>query len=113
MNMTIQQLSGLGAIPQTTPAAPTPREAPAETPAASTPLPRPEQVQQALEQIQRVVAPVAQNLQFSIDKGTGKTVVRVVDSETNEVVRQFPTEEILSIARALDRMQGLLINGKA
>lgn len=108
--MAIQLLSRLGALPQPTSAPQAPRGTAAATPSASTP--RPEQVQQAVEQIQSVVAPVAQNLLFSIDKSTGKTVVRIVDSETKEVVRQIPTEEVLSIARALDRLQGLLINGK-
>lgn len=111
--MAIQLLTGLGALPQPTSAPQAPRETASATPPASTPPSKPEQVQQAVEQIQRVVAPVAQNLQFSIDKGTGKTVVRIVDSETKEVVRQIPAEEVLSIAHALDRMQGLLLNGKA
>ena len=70
-------------------------------------------MQQAVEQIQRVVPRVAQNLQFTVDKETGKTIIRVVDSRTEEVIRQIPTEEILSIARALDRMPGLLFNRTA
>jgi flagellar protein FlaG len=37
----------------------------------------------------------------------------VVDAVTHEVVRQIPGEEILAIARAIDRMQGLLLKQKA
>ncbi len=75
--------------------------------------PRPEQMQEAVQQLQQAVAPVARSLQFSIDDATGKTVVRVVDSATQEVIRQMPSEEVLAVARALDRLQGLLIKGKA
>ena len=105
--MNIEQLTGSGVIPQSSPA---PRVTGSASPPVSAPPPGPEQVQQAVEQIQRVVPRVAQNLQFTVDKETGKTIIRVVDSRTEEVIRQIPTEEILSIARALDRMQGLLFN---
>jgi len=106
--MKIQQLTGSAGMPQALPA---PRATGSVSPPALPP--GPEQVQQAVEQIQRVVSLVAQNLLFSVDKGTGKTVIRVVDSQTKEVVRQIPTEEVLSIARALDQMQGLLFNRTA
>lgn len=71
------------------------------------------QVQQAVEDVRRAVEPVARNLQFSIDEETGKTIVRVVDASTQQVIRQIPAEELLQIARALDRMQGLLLRQKA
>ncbi len=48
-----------------------------------------------------------------MDDSTGKTVIKVVDSSTNELIRQIPSEEMLEIARALDRLQGLLIRQKA
>ncbi|MFA7269339.1 MAG: flagellar protein FlaG [Sterolibacterium sp.] len=72
-----------------------------------------QQVQQAYEKIKAAVAPMAQNLQFSMDESSGKTVVRVVDSSTQEVIRQIPSEEVLKMAQELDRMQGLLLRGKA
>lgn len=56
---------------------------------------------------------MAQNLQFSMDKSSGKTVVRVVDTSTQEVIRQIPSEEVLQMAQELDRMQGLLLRGSA
>ncbi|MGB0127737.1 MAG: flagellar protein FlaG [Rhodocyclaceae bacterium] len=71
-----------------------------------------EQVRNAVAQVQKAYAPLAQDLEFSIDKDTGKTVVKLVDSKTNTVLRQIPSEEILSIAKALDKMQGLLVNQK-
>ncbi|QBE64854.1 flagellar protein FlaG [Pseudoduganella lutea] len=55
----------------------------------------------------------AQNLEFSIDEDSKRTVVKVVDSATKEVVRQMPTEEALEIAKALDKAFGLLISEKA
>lgn len=53
------------------------------------------------------------NLEFSMDDQTGKTIIKVVDTATNELIRQIPSEEMLEIARALDRLQGILVRQKA
>jgi flagellar protein FlaG len=39
--------------------------------------------------------------------------VSVINSETNEVIRQMPSEEAVAAARALDKMQGVIIHQKA
>ena len=113
MNVITQQLSQLTGGTPAPRASPAPRDSAPAQPVAPPPTPSTQQVQQAVEQIQRVVAVVAQNLQFSIDQGSGRTVIKIMDTETKEIVRQIPTEEALSIARALDRLQGLLLDGKA
>ncbi len=73
----------------------------------------PAAVEQALKKVNQVVSAIEPDLQFMLDKATGKTVVKVVDTQTNEVIRQFPSEEMLAIARAIDKLQGLLIKEKA
>ncbi len=72
-----------------------------------------DQVQQAVTQIKHVAENLAQNLHFSIDDDTGITVVKITDSSTQEVIRQIPTEEAVSIAKTLDKVQGLLFSEKA
>ncbi len=72
-----------------------------------------EQVKQAVQKIQGSVDNLAQNLRFSVDEDTGKTIIKVVDAHTDELIRQIPTEEAVEIARTLDKVQGLLFNGKA
>ena len=93
------------------------REAPA-LPEISTPQPPPapptkEEVREASKEIQQSVANNSTNLQFSVDEDTGRTIVSVIDTETRQVVRQIPSEEVMRMSRALGRMQGLLFNGKA
>ncbi len=74
---------------------------------------KPEQVEAAVAQIQRFTQALTQNLKFSIDEDTGKTVVKIVDMQTQEVIRQIPSEEAIKIASALGKIQGLLFNGEA
>ncbi|MCC4115897.1 flagellar protein FlaG [Aromatoleum toluclasticum] len=97
-----------GAIPS--PAAPQATQA--TSPPGAT-APTHEALLQAVAEVQKVIAPVAQNLRFSIDEDTGRTLVKLVDSTTDEVIRQIPSEEVLAISKALDRLQGLLIQQKA
>jgi len=74
---------------------------------------KPEQVNDAVQQIQQFTQTLAQNLKFSIDEDTGKTVVKIVDIQTQEVIRQIPSEEAIKIASALGKIQGLLFNSQA
>lgn len=85
----------------------------AAAPGAPAVAPAPAQVEQAVRSISKAIQPISRNLHFSIDEATGHTVVRVVDTETGNLIRQIPTQEALDIARVLDRMQGLLLNDKA
>lgn len=74
---------------------------------------KPEQVEEAVQQIEQFTQTLSQNLKFSIDEDTGKTVVKIVDIQTQEVIRQIPSEEAITIARTLGKIQGLLFNGQA
>jgi flagellar protein FlaG len=55
----------------------------------------------AVSQINDYVQNLQRNLQFSVDEVTGKDVVTIIDSETEQVIRQIPSEEILEVARHL------------
>ena len=123
--MNINQLNGTGVLPL--PSSTTSATQKASTPDTDiTPLPvstvRPkvgnksesdEQIRQAVQNIQSAGDNLAHNLRFSIDEDTGKTIIKVVDAHTDEIIRQFPTEEAIEIARTLDKVQGLLFNDKA
>ena len=45
---------------------------------------------------------VKRQLEFSIDDQSGRTVITVRDSDTQEVIRQIPNEEALNFARKLN-----------
>lgn len=82
---------------------------------AAAPVAQPslKEVQEAVERIRQAVAPAAQSLQFSVDEELGRTIIRVLDSTTKEVIRQIPSEEVVAVSKALDRLQGLLLKQQA
>ncbi|MDT8363783.1 MAG: flagellar protein FlaG [Nitrosomonas sp.] len=87
--------------------------APAAAPVAPAEKSSPEQVEDAVKQIEQFTQTVAQNLKFSIDEDTGKTVVKIMDSQTNELIRQIPSEEAINISRALGDIKGMLFSDQA
>jgi flagellar protein FlaG len=72
-----------------------------------------EAVAKAAAQIQNFVQEMGRNLSFTIDETTGYNVVRVMNPETNEVIRQLPSEELLKIARSMEQLNSVLVNQKA
>lgn len=81
-------------------------------------LPSEQQVNDALSKLNKTPQAQANNLEFSVDQDSKRTVVKVIDQNTKEVVRQFPTKEALAIAKAIDEQQnkgspGLLIDQTA
>ena len=105
-------LGGLGKVGRAAaPAAP----APAPEPAVSNPGDQQRdapQIDAAIEAANRSMQNVATNLQFEKDVSSGKVVVRVIDTDTQQVLRQMPSEEMLAMGKALERLKGLMIHLK-
>lgn len=123
--MLIQNINGSNATPSPavtasgsvavaeTKVAPLPKEAATESTAHAA-EPTPAQVQSAVDSINKSMQQVNSNLEFTIDQDTQKKIVKVVEAGTGTVIRQFPSEEAISIAKAIDHMQnGLLLKQKA
>ena len=72
-----------------------------------------ESVRQAVEQANETLRRNSVGVEFSLDQGSGRVIVRVVDSETKETLRQIPSEQMLAISRAIDDLRGLLITQEA
>ena len=75
--------------------------------------PSTDEVRDAIQQIEQAILPSAQGLRFSIDEDSGTTVVKLIDTETQTVLRQMPSVEALEISKALGKLQGLLVKEKA
>ncbi|THK40975.1 flagellar protein FlaG [Methylophaga sp. SB9B] len=49
------------------------------------------------------------SLQFSVDDQSGETVIKVIDSETDKLIRQIPAEELLVVRSSLEEYRGMLL----
>ena len=87
--------------------------APAQSSATATPA-RSDEVRRAAQQVNAALkATASSDLQFSVDGDNKDVVVRVVDSQTKELIRQIPSEEMVAMSKAIDNLSGLLIQQKA
>ena len=76
--------------------------------------PTPDELKKLVGEMQRKVSARSSDLQFTIDQDSGKTVVKVTDSATRQVVWQFPSEEAMHVSKELGRFQkGALVSRKA
>jgi len=72
------------------------------------------QLQNMVDNINQAMKQSNKNLEFSVDADTRKPIVKLVDTETGDIIRQFPSEEALAISRAIDQFQqGLLLKQEA
>ena len=84
------------------------------TPAANAAPATSNDVRKAARQVNEALkATASSDLQFSVEGENKQVVVRVVDSQTKEVIRQIPSEEMVAISKAMDNLSGLLVQQKA
>jgi flagellar protein FlaG len=60
-----------------------------------------DELKQSVSQLNDYVQNTQRDLEFSVDKDSGVTVVKVIDTKSEKVIRQMPTEEALKLARSL------------
>jgi flagellar protein FlaG len=72
-----------------------------------------QQIEAAVSKINKQLSSPA-GLSFQIDPNSGDSVVTVIDSSNNTVIRQIPSELSLRIAQSIENQQskGLLVSDK-
>lgn len=65
-----------------------------------------ELVKQAVDEGNTILQAVKRNLQFEVDDTTKELVVKIVDSDSGELVRQIPSEEMLAFIKRMKEMEG-------
>lgn len=75
--------------------------------------PTQEVIAKTAKQMESFVQSMGRELNFFVDKASGYSVVRVVNPQTGEVIRQLPSEELLKIAEMFEQTNSALINQKA
>ena len=48
----------------------------------------PEEVEAAVEKLREFVTDMQRELQFSVDEDSGRTIIRVIDSDSGKIIRQ-------------------------
>jgi len=86
---------------------------PQREPAAPVPPVDQKLLEKAVKDLSQGVQNLQRSLQFSIDESSGRTVIKVVDKDTQEVIRQIPEEQVLELAARIDKNAGVLVKDEA
>jgi flagellar protein FlaG len=68
---------------------------------------------EVVEQLSEVVTLMNKGLAFSVDEDSGSAIVKVMDIDTGDIIRQIPSEEALELAQKLQDVKGLLLKTQA
>jgi len=69
----------------------------------------PEQDQVVLTRLQETLQHVEARIEFSVDKELNQVIIRVLDKETGDLIRQIPSEEVLALDRFFMDQSGLFV----
>lgn len=72
-----------------------------------------ESVEAAAEKIQSFISSMKRDLNIYVDNSTGRSVIRVVDAESSQLIRQIPPEESIRLAQTVDFLSSLLVHQRA
>jgi len=72
-----------------------------------------EQLETMAQKLQDVVGSLNRGLEFSVDEDSGRDVIKVIDKNSGDTVRQYPSEEVLDLVASLSDAAGTFVNVKA
>ncbi len=70
----------------------------------------PNQLEKVAQQLQDFMGEMNRSLEFLVDKDSGRDVIKVLDKGTGELVKQYPSEEVLTLISKLSDATGNLID---
>jgi len=70
------------------------------------------QLEKVAQQLQEFVGEMNRGLEFLVDKDSGRDVIKVIDKNTGDLVKQFPSEEVLDLVAKLSEATGNFFDSK-
>jgi len=70
------------------------------------------QLEKVAQQLQDFVGEMNKGLEFLVDKDSGRDVIKVIDKSNGDLIKQYPSEEVLSLVAKLSEAAGSFVNEK-
>ena len=71
------------------------------------------ELDEAVSELNSVAQMLRRELQLAVDEQSGEVVVKVLDEQNDEVIRQIPSEEVLELRKSMEDMKGVIFKGSA
>jgi len=69
-------------------------------------------IEEVVDNLNELAQSVQRKLEFTVDEDSGKTIIKVIDAETGDTIRDIPPEEILNMQKHLREVSDLLFNNQ-
>ncbi|MGD2119543.1 MAG: flagellar protein FlaG [Chromatiales bacterium] len=71
------------------------------------------ELDEAVSELNSVAQFLRRELQLAVDEQSGEVVVKVLDEQNDEVIRQIPSQEVLELRKSMEDMKGVIFKGSA
>jgi flagellar protein FlaG len=72
-----------------------------------------DRVREMVQELEKALPKVSNSLSFSVDDVLNRPVITVTDKNTGEVLRTLPSDEVLRVVHNIDKMRGIIFEGKS
>ena len=73
---------------------------------------KPEELQRLMEEVRKKFDMLSKYLKIDIDQELEMPVVKIMERDTNRVIRQIPPDDLLELMKRIDQLLGLLMERK-
>jgi len=71
-----------------------------------------ENLESTVNQLNDIAQTIKRDLKFSVDESSGETVITVVDTKSQEVIRQIPPDYVLVVRENIESLKGILFSAE-
>ncbi|MFN3787501.1 MAG: flagellar protein FlaG [Sulfurihydrogenibium azorense] len=75
-------------------------------------LKNPEELKKLIEELQNKISYLNKSLKIEIDRDINEPIIKIVEVETNKVIKQIPPDYMINIIKNINKMLGALFNEK-
>lgn len=68
------------------------------------------QLEKVAQQLQEFVSQMNRAVRFEVDEDSGRDVLKVIDKDSGDLLKQYPSEEVLEMVARLSEATGALVN---
>lgn len=72
-----------------------------------------EEISETVEALNDMMRSIERGINFRVDDDNGRTVIKIMDKQTSELIKQIPSEDILRLINSMQNMQSLLFEERA
>lgn len=70
-------------------------------------------LQEVVAELNRVMGFSNTKIAFTVDRASKKTVIKVINTNSGEVIRQIPLEEAVKLTQHVESLTGIIYDGSA